>query len=385
MVLNGRSTDPAYIYIPDGARWTSLARRLGLPHEGFPAELGALPARQRLWELAGSWVGTIGPLDVQLQLYPSDTRLEGTYFYERVGEPLLLTGTRLSFTGNGIADLTLRESPEVGEPTGALQGRLDIANGSFTGLWKAAAGGRTLPFSLRRLATYVEVEDHADLWLAVGQYPVFAGALTSGFSPLNASLAERARIFQRQEAEGLAGIERSGSVRDDFQPFSESLQLTVAYFRPGLVSLRESTHGYTGGAHELSAGSAMTYALQDGGPVRLTLTEVLRPGPKMRERLVQIARPLIHQTIPSDWEKVENLIRTDRFDSFVVTPRGLSLVIDLDWNYWGPWDIPLSRAEISGLLRPDGPLGFLIDPPLTDKGAPAAAPGAKPRDPRRRR
>jgi hypothetical protein len=362
--LNGRWTAPSYVYVLDGTRWTSLARRLGLPdEEGFPAGLDKVPAKERLWDLAGFWVGTIGSLNVQLQLHPSDTRLEGSYFYERVGEPLVLAGTRLSFTGDGGADLTLREAPPVGEPTGTLQGHLDVASGSFTGVWTAAAGGRKLPFSLRRLAAYTEIEDHTELWTSASQYPVFTGPLSSGFAPLNAPLAERARTFQRQNADDLRDIERPGLVRDDYQPFTESLQLTVTYFRPELVSLRESMYGYTGGAHGGTGGSAMTYALRDGAPVQLTLADVLRPGAKIREDLVHAARGAATQQKALQFSPIaEALLREERFDSFLASPNSLSLVIPLG-SSWGPCEVTLSRAEISGLLRPDGPLGYLIDPP----------------------
>jgi hypothetical protein len=65
------------------------------------------------------YLGTIGPsLDVQFELVLENTRASGDYFYEHVGAPLYLTGSRPSHY-----DVVLEEH-DAGVVTGRLTGTL---------------------------------------------------------------------------------------------------------------------------------------------------------------------------------------------------------------------------------------------------------------------
>jgi hypothetical protein len=86
------------------------------------------------------FTGHVGDAVVFMNLTQAGDVLSGSYFYERVGQPLELAGRT-----SGLA-FTLRESAS-GKSTGQFEGMCGT-HGELTGTWLSPGGSKTLPFDL---------------------------------------------------------------------------------------------------------------------------------------------------------------------------------------------------------------------------------------------
>ena len=109
------------------------------------------------------FTGEIGGANVVLELNADDDAQsrEGRYFYVRHGVDIPLRGN-LEALAEGLplkdlnlpsySDVPVFADPATDRPRVIWQGRLK--DGNYKGIWYDAATGRSLPFALRRVATY---------------------------------------------------------------------------------------------------------------------------------------------------------------------------------------------------------------------------------------
>jgi len=96
-----------------------------------------------LQEFIGRFKGSIGNYKIQMELYREGNNLKGTYFYEKIGNPLYLKG-RIDDTGN----FKIEEFDEKGKHTGTFIGKF-IKEDTLSGVWRDPDGKRELPFFIQ--------------------------------------------------------------------------------------------------------------------------------------------------------------------------------------------------------------------------------------------
>lgn len=198
----------------------------------------------------------------------------------------------------------------------------------------------------------------AGTWSTWSVYPQFeptAGA----FAELNDRLTADAVAAHHGMEDDLKGIERP-SEYEHLLPFSESIEVEVASFRPEAVSLATIWHAYTGGAHGQNDFETSTYTLRAGHPVQVDLRECLLPGSEPLAKLYKLARRAAA-------ESPEEL--AGRFDqgsdqilgSFLLQSDGGIVLVIGGGPEVAPWAfVTLSSRNLGPLLDPKGPLGFLV-------------------------
>ena len=90
-------------------------------------------------------VGTINEtINITMDLVKTDSVFSGSYYYNKIGKPLRLSGHFIE----GTNQIELIEHNELGNKTGTFTGSFD-ANNNFTGNWVNPETQKTMPFSLK--------------------------------------------------------------------------------------------------------------------------------------------------------------------------------------------------------------------------------------------
>ena len=94
-------------------------------------------------------VGTINEtINITMDLVKTDTVFSGSYYYNKIGKPLRLTGHLMKASNQ----IELIEHNELGNKTGIFIGTFN-SDGNFTGNWTNPKTQKVMPFSLVQTST----------------------------------------------------------------------------------------------------------------------------------------------------------------------------------------------------------------------------------------
>lgn len=288
--INGAAVDLAYVYFQQGGKWRNLARFLGLPVNGVPADLAeeippAVPDAVedevgRVPEAAPAAFsrthlrGTIGEkLALLAELAGDATRIGGAYRYAHVQQPIALHGG----APEGGGALLLKEYAE-GRQTGEWSVNLTRAPLALSGEWRSADKSKKLPLELKAYAVSATTSQRFEanqitLTLSL-EYPIF---LEAGH-PRAKQLNQHLRTF----FDGLARDARNSMEEAAAEGFAEGFpedarhMLTWSYdagnyhflhCSDSFVSLVLTHYEYSGGAHGNSGAHTLNLALSPEGNV----------------------------------------------------------------------------------------------------------------------
>jgi len=314
-LLAGCSKDPAPYPVPGSTAAPSTvaaaspAVAASSPGAGSPAAPPACSFERGL-------TGTIGPAHVFVQLHRKDDELGGSYFYEKVGAELMLTG---KVTG---ATFALVES-EHGKPTGKLDGGCQ-AGGAISGTWSSPDGKRTLPFSFsvpatitvgtRRLSFTARSKDADGLGDCT-----FTRALPVVFGAASAAIERRMAASIASAAEGISDPQDERAARACHASGDEG---RLAYFDGGftspsqdpnlLVFLFSAGRNAVPSAHPTNFAGATVLNLDVATGKAVTVTEVVTD----EKRLVEMSRRCS--------DEAPDLAESG--PSFLFLPRGIQVV-----------------------------------------------------------
>lgn len=308
------------------------------------------------------YLGTIGDsLTVQMDLQIEGERVTGSYFYNRVGQPLDLEGT-IDQDGNITLQEFTRPDTLLGRQlTGTFEGTLSLDltdyGSSFAGKWSRVSG-ELYPFELTKVAEYVRVSVAQSRISAISVHPFF----------IDKTLASLNQRFQEETLQGQFDFFTEG------QQYALSGQIyhgwwlersrDIAYVSHDLISVAETIYVYTGGAHPNVGLAGYNYWLDDSGALRLTLNDLFRPGSDYMAVLsgfilealaAQEALWVVDGTVSELTERILN-------DSFTITPQGLTFFFEpyLVGPYvQGTFSVLVPYEQLQSIIRQNGPLrGF---------------------------
>ena len=362
LALNGEIVDPAVVYIDSGFGdgWENLAALLGLVGERAADKLPTvLLADSELHPFTGFYIGTLGEARVQISLHVRDRRLVGTFLDEEDGGRPTLRLLATSFrTPRGAATVKLLERDADDQIRGTLTGHFDAGSGALTGTW-ASLDGAARPLSLTRVADYVtRTQLRAGLRTDV-LYPRFRAVPAQVLNARFEAAAEQA------EREFLA--EWTPQAPSGGEVWWQRGELTLAFYRPDLVSLWREARWFTGGVHGGLAVGAENYVQQGSAFVPFALPDGFRPGAPFHERLsASVLEELRRRKV--DWAATGQVRRLDApsLAAFTVSSRGLTIALPprAEVELWSKQaltaTVPFSRLR--ELIDPSGPLARLVSP-----------------------
>jgi hypothetical protein len=227
--------------------------------------------------------GAIGDrLNVELLFtWQDDGKISGMYRYANFGQVLELEQASVE---DGV--VTFRERPwgEDGKTTGLFRGEFADNSASFAGTWSSPDGKRSLPFSLHKVASSVElVAAQSDRYEVHIAYPKFTAA-----DPFHAAVNEQVRreaqkLFDKTLAEFKADMAKFKD--DEIIPYSYTTGVQVMEDSENMISILYDDDCDNGGLHPNSTYRSANYAWRDGNLVKVTFSDLIGKDAAIARRL----------------------------------------------------------------------------------------------------
>lgn len=305
--------------------------------------LGATPARPPgpPQPQALQLLGTVGEFDVRMTL-----RIEGG---QAVADYAYATGDSIvSLSGSGPAAdgaLKLAQDPLDADSPESFEGRLDLQQAQFAGVWTKA--GKSLPFSLRALARLLPLGGRGPCrTLRVLAFDLPDPALSQALTAAAKALAEKTLEQRCRPDEDFGGRQQLWAISD------------------GLVSIRTF---YGNGLPKGSDSESVVLDTRASPPRELALEEGALNARKLRETLAREADRLLRRgeapSLPTVLPAAKETVG-ETWNGWAVTPVGIQLFFrQTNWAASGDgtrYALVRLRA-LKGLYRPESRLGKWVE------------------------
>lgn len=337
--------------------------------------------------------GTIGDnIPVTFDLVKTDSTLQGTYYYNKVKQPLTLTGRFINKT-----EVEFSEVDDNGEITGRFEGEFTDAN-TLEGAWFNPENSKTLPFKLTEInenvasATfeYLSKENCAIAELnkklpadEISELDTTCSSITVEMIKIeaqNPTATEKinkaiAQAIADASGEGFASVQdllnsvdNIGKEEDDYEFLTLDVTSSIVTNDDNILSILVSEDFYAGGPHPTSSGRYLNFDLATGQ--RLILDDILVKG--YEERLNRIGERIFWENAPEefspeDWDFEQGQLEMTK--NFAILPHGLLFSYqsyELGAYVMGAPQVFIPYKEIKGLIAPNGKLAtWMKDKSLT--------------------
>lgn len=326
--------------------------------------------------------GSIGTtLGLQMKLVREGEKLTGSYFYQKVGTPIVISGT-IDKGGNVVLD----EFDSGGHQTGVFKGVWsEDENGliAIAGNWTKPNSDKKTAFSLHEepieFSSGVEIvakrvkENNKKLKYEIDAvYPQLTGSGSPNYEKFNQTIrgliTKKVRAFKTEMAPS----------PDDPPPTElESLgsdlnvAYTIALAKDDLISVLLDVGSYSAGAaHPNSYSEVVNFDLKNGK--LLKLADLFQPGSKY---LQSIAAYCIADLKKQGKQGQDSLLEDDdwiqrgagpdaeNYSSWTIGKKGLGIIFDpyqVAAYAAGPEHVLVPYSTLKGLIKTDGPLAQFV-------------------------
>ena len=236
------------------------------------------------------FTGILGrSIAVQMDLTIRGDSVSGSYYYEKVGKLLNLSGS-ISQDGR----ITIDEVDENDKKTGTFKGQFARSQEKFEGTWSSTDQKTHFPFRLSKVAEYVSLtknkegcwstesadkQEQGDCSLSF-EYPRFLST-SPGLHQINNVIEKRItdefNEFSRRQSEKEEERNRADVRTDKGTEWYDAYGYTIEYYGPELISLLV-THGwYAGGIHSNIDYKSANFSITGGKAVSLKLADLFLP------------------------------------------------------------------------------------------------------------
>lgn len=340
---------------------------------------GALPPAETKF-FSGSIGNTLG---LQMKLVHEGERLNGTYFYQKIGKKIDLRGN-VDKDGN----VMLEEFDSSAKQTGVFKGvwKKD-ENGSIVidGNWTKPNSDKKIQFSLREepieFTNGVEIvprqikENNKKLKYQIDvAYPQLTGSTDPNFEKFNQSV----RSLINKKVGGFKQ-EMAPSPEDEQTPDSGaaaptesmnsdiSVGYTVALAKDDLISIEFTVSSYSAGAaHPNSYTEVVNYDLKNGK--LLKLADLFVPGSKYLQAISAYCIQALKKQLKdlgadalsdNDWIQKGAGPELTNYDNWTITKKGLNITFDpyqVGPYAAGPQYVVVPYLTLKDISKPDGPV-----------------------------
>ncbi len=291
-----------------------------------PAETVPLPEGKHYY------LGVIAKnLAIQMELSFTDSTVTGSYYYEKNGTAIPLTG-KIAKDGT----ILLKEYGKADQITGEFKGKPDVATRKIRGAWTGKENGKRLRFQLTEVAGYVSSEMKEDNITVTASYPRFHSTAES-FQQLNRLL--RDSVSREQQDFINTGKEYLQPEDPMYEiGWQKEIDYSIKYYSETLVSILETVSEYTGGAHGNLTYRSFNYHITQDKPVPVKLTDLIVP----EERgMAVLSENCLQQLRKKGASEVTGgrirQFRPEDLSAFTLNPAGITI-------YFAPYSVA-SYAE----------------------------------------
>ena len=310
------------------------------------------------------FIGAVGEENnVQMELIFDLQDVSGSYYYDKKGIPLSLSGT---FNPED-SSIKLDEKGEKGLLTGTFRGKISTKSSDFAktieGKWSNPGGDRTLSFKLTKVADFVSTTVSGGPKIESSLlYPEFISN-DPGLKMINAELSSN---LKNEQNKFLRESKEFFSTDDSAGGWQENRSYSVAYYSDELISLAGEVYSYTGGAHGNTYYLSSNYWVKDGKASLIKLSELFKPGTNylkvlsaycINDLLVKKAGWIVNGEITS--------FNEEDLGVFALSPEGIKFAFApyaVGPYAEGSYFVVVPFREIKRIIDPKGPLRQFSDP-----------------------
>jgi len=326
--------------------------------------------------------GSIGStLGLQMKLVREGDKLTGSYFYQKVGTPIVISGT-IDKAGNVVLD----EFDSAGHQTGVFKGVWsEDENGliAIAGNWTKPNSDKKTAFSLHEepieFSGGVEIvakrikENNKKLKYEIDAvYPQLTGSGSPNYEKFNQTM--RGVVTKKVSAF------RTGAAPSPDDPPPTELEslgsdlnvtYTVALAKDDLISVVLEVSDYeAGAAHPNSYSEVLNYDLRNGK--QLKLADLFQPGSKYLQTISayciadlkkQGKQGQDSMLEDDDWIQRGAGPDAENYGSWTIGKKGLGIIFDpyqVAAYAAGPQHVLVPYSALKGLIKADGPIAPFV-------------------------
>jgi hypothetical protein len=346
--------------------------------EGQPAAGGTTPEGETKY-FKGSIGSTLG---LQMKLVREGDKLNGSYFYQKVGTPINIRGS-IDKDGNVVLD----EFDSDGSQTGTFKGLWNQDESgliAIAGNWNKPNSEKKTAFSLHEepiaFSGGVEIvprqikENNKKLKYEVDvQYPQLNGSGSPNYERFNQTVRNMITKKVAEFRKEMAPSEDEPPVELPAESMGSDLTVgySIALAQDDLISVVFNVGSYSAGAaHPNSYSEVVNFDLRNGK--QLKLADLFRPGSK---HLQSIAAYCIadlkkqgkqqggESILDDDWIQRGAAPDTENYGSWTMGRKGLGIIFD---SYQvaayaaGPQHVLVPYSALKQMIKTDGPLAQFV-------------------------
>jgi len=322
--------------------------------------------------------GTIANLSIEMQLLRDGDRINGTYFYPRVGKNIALAGTV-----DKDNNVTLTESDESGKQTGVFKGHWQPAADSpdpavfeIEGKWSKPDGSKQTEFTVTQqpyeftgtisvVPKVIKDANKQKLYTASAEYPQIDGdSRFDGFNrEARSMITKDVGAFKTAESD----TSEAGDLPADTQNSTMDIGYDFHYATDNLISVAFTEAAYErGAAHGNSVTEVLNYDVKNGK--KLALADLFIPKSKYLSAIsTYCQKELKERGKKPDTMILDDLIgsgagpQADNYRAWSITKKGLWITFDpyqVAAYAAGPQYILVPYSVLKDTIKPDGPIGM---------------------------
>lgn len=317
--------------------------------------------------------GTVGELRIQMTLTRAGNKLNGTYFYAKIGKDLKLTGT-IDAQGNfRLDELDAGSGAKTGEFKGAWKS--DGTGVTLTGEWINPKNKKNLAFlaeeqmiflsgSTKLFSKSINEEDKEKRFEINAEYPELNGfkdaAIAAKFNQLVREVVMREVNDFKKLMDEMTDEEIEQSREAEIKKYLE-MWYRVNFANDKIISIGWGNSTFAGGAHPNYFSASINFDLRTGK--KIELAELFKPNSNYLKLISDYCiRSLKTQTGEmSDEEWIQNGagMNEDNFKSWNLTKDGILINFDpyqVAAYAAGAFEVWIPFRDLKNILRQDAPV-----------------------------
>ena len=339
---------------------------------------GAAPAAEKFF-----FRGTIAnKLRIEMTLVHEGDRLNGNYFYPRVGKNINLNGT-IDKSGN----IELKETDENGKDTGVFKGQWKPATDSpdsslseIEGKWSKPDGSKETAFlvlqqpiefsgPVRVNPKVIREANKEKHYTVEAEYPQIEGdARFDKFNREARSMVTK-DVAAFKSAETVQESDPASEIPAETGDSSQDIGYEIRYATDALISVEFGEDAYSrGAAHGNQITSVLNYDVRN--EKKLTLADLFNPKSNYLSIISAYCMKELKAQAQKDKETMlsDDLIqsgasaRADNYKSWAITKKGLWVTFDpyqVAAYAGGKQYVLVPYSVLKDIIKPDGPIAAL--------------------------
>ena len=325
--------------------------------------------------------GSIGStLGLQMKLVREGEKLTGSYFYQKVGTPIVISGT-IDKGGNVVLD----EFDSGGHQTGVFKGLWsEDENGliAIAGNWTKPNSDKKTAFSLHEepiefssgveiVAQRIKENNKKRKYEIDAVYPQLTGSGSPNYEKFNQTI--RGMVTKKVNA-----FKTELAPSPDNPPPTEleslgsdlNVAYSVALAKDDLISVLLDVGSYSAGAaHPNSYSEVVNFDLKNGKALKLA--DLFQPGSKYLQTIAAYCITDLKKQgkqgqdsmLEDDWIQRGAAPEADNYINWTIGKKGLGIIFDpyqVAAYAAGPQRVLVPYSALKGLIKTDGPLAQFV-------------------------